>query len=103
APGTRPGPPPRSRPGPWTLQPGPSTGHTPALGSLPEIGTIAEAVVRYAFDGLGLTEVHATVGEPNPASLVLLERIGFAHVRDLQEDDGSTTHVLTRHREPAAS
>ncbi|MFE1828349.1 GNAT family N-acetyltransferase [Streptomyces yangpuensis] len=63
------------------------------------LGTeIAEAVVAYGFDELGLTEVHATVAAPNTASLALLTRIGFAHVRDVREDDGSTTRVLTRHR-----
>ncbi|WP_046778360.1 GNAT family N-acetyltransferase [Streptomyces yangpuensis] len=66
------------------------------------LGTeIAEAVVAYGFDALGLTEVHATVAAANTASLALLARIGFAHVRDVQEDDGSTTRVLTRHRTPA--
>ncbi|MFF4392460.1 GNAT family N-acetyltransferase [Streptomyces sp. NPDC001552] len=61
------------------------------------LGTeIAEAIVAYGFDALGLTEVHATVADANAASLVLLERIGFAHVRDVREDDGSTTRVLTR-------
>ncbi|WP_030708005.1 GNAT family N-acetyltransferase [Streptomyces sp. NRRL F-2580] len=66
------------------------------------LGTeIAEAIVAYAFAGLGLTEVHATVAAANTASLSLLKRIGFTHVRDLREDDGSTTHVLTRRRTPA--
>ena len=36
-----------------------------------------------------------------PASLTLLDRIGFEHVRDIEEDDGSTTRVLTRHRTAA--
>ncbi|MFB6558486.1 MULTISPECIES: GNAT family N-acetyltransferase [unclassified Streptomyces] len=67
------------------------------------LGTeIAEAVVAYGFGALGLTEVHATVADANAASLVLLERIGFAHVRDVREDDGSTTRVLTRRRDPVA-
>ncbi|APU41491.1 MULTISPECIES: GNAT family N-acetyltransferase [unclassified Streptomyces] len=68
------------------------------------LGTeIAEAVVAYGFDRLGLTEVHATVAAPNTASLALLARLGFAHVRDVREDDGSTTRVLTRRREQAAA
>ncbi|MFI8341247.1 GNAT family N-acetyltransferase [Streptomyces sp. NPDC085639] len=67
------------------------------------LGTeIAEAIVAYGFDTLGLAEVHATVAESNTASLVLLERIGFSHVRDVREDDGSTTRVLTRRRLRAA-
>jgi RimJ/RimL family protein N-acetyltransferase len=59
---------------------------------------LAEAVVAYGFDTLGLTDVHATVAAPNTVSLVLLDRIGFVHVRDIDEDDGATTRVLTRHR-----
>ncbi|WP_328941039.1 GNAT family N-acetyltransferase [Streptomyces sp. NBC_00250] len=61
------------------------------------LGTeVAEALVAYGFGTLGLSEVHATVAEPNVASLKLLGRIGFEHVRDITEEDGSTTHVLTR-------
>ncbi|MEH6373536.1 GNAT family N-acetyltransferase [Streptomyces sp. KLMMK] len=61
------------------------------------LGTeLAEAIVAYGFGTLGLTEVHATVAEPNKASLAVLERLGFEHVRDVMEDDGSTTYVLTR-------
>ncbi|MFC9951782.1 GNAT family N-acetyltransferase [Streptomyces prasinus] len=63
------------------------------------LGTeVAEAVVTHGFDALGLSEVHATVAAPNQASLVLLGRIGFEHVRDVEEDDGSTTRVLVRRR-----
>ncbi|MFF2900721.1 GNAT family N-acetyltransferase [Streptomyces sp. NPDC057966] len=57
---------------------------------------IAQALTGYGFDTLGLTEVHATVVADNAASLALLGRIGFRHVRDRVEDDGSTTRVLTR-------
>lgn len=61
------------------------------------LGTeLAEALVTYGFGTLGLTEVHATVAAPNTASLALLSRIGFVHTRDVREDDGSTTRVLTR-------
>ncbi|MYW34390.1 GNAT family N-acetyltransferase [Streptomyces sp. SID2119] len=60
------------------------------------LGTeLALALVGHGFDSLGLTEVHATVAAGNAASLALLGRIGFVHVRDLQEDDGSTTRLLT--------
>ncbi|MEO3973205.1 GNAT family N-acetyltransferase [Streptomyces sp. CAU 1734] len=60
------------------------------------LGTeIAEALIAHGFGTLGLTEIHATVAEPNRASLNLLERLGFVHVRDIAEDDGSTTRVLT--------
>ncbi|MFC4116549.1 GNAT family N-acetyltransferase [Nonomuraea zeae] len=59
---------------------------------------LAEAIVAYGFDALGLTEVYATVAASNGASLAVLNRIGFEHVRDIAEDDGSTTRVLTRRR-----
>ncbi|MER6145928.1 GNAT family N-acetyltransferase [Streptomyces sparsogenes] len=61
------------------------------------LGTeLAEAIVAYGFDTLGLTRVYATVAAPNEASLTLLGRIGFEHVRDIEEDDGSITRVLAR-------
>ncbi|MFJ7339954.1 GNAT family N-acetyltransferase [Streptomyces sp. NPDC101110] len=60
------------------------------------LGTeLAEALVAYGFGTLGLTEVHATVAAENGASLRLLGRIGFGHVRDIEEDDGGLTRVLT--------
>ncbi len=52
--------------------------------------------MAHGFGTLGLAEVHATAAEPDAASLKLLGRIGFEHVRDITEDDGSTTRVLTR-------
>ncbi|MFI9772584.1 GNAT family N-acetyltransferase [Streptomyces sp. NPDC052415] len=62
------------------------------------LGTeVAEAIVAYGFDTLKLTHVYATVAAPNKASLTLLGGIGFEHVRDITEDDGSTTRVLARH------
>ena len=67
------------------------------------LGTeVAQAIVAYGFDTLGLTTVHATVAAPNRASLTLLGGIGFAHVRDVTEDDGSTTRVLARHAKVSA-
>ncbi|MDF9808836.1 RimJ/RimL family protein N-acetyltransferase [Streptomyces sp. HB372] len=63
------------------------------------LGTeLAQAVIAHGFGALGLTEVHATVAAANEASLTLLGRIGFEHTRDIEEDDGSTTRVLTRRR-----
>lgn len=59
---------------------------------------LAEAIVAYGFDTLGLSEVHATVAEANKASLALLDKIGFRYVRTITEDDGSTTQVLTKLR-----
>ncbi|MCZ4119947.1 GNAT family N-acetyltransferase [Streptomyces sp. H39-S7] len=61
------------------------------------LGTeLAEAIVAHAFGTLGLTKVYATVAAPNAASLALLSGIGFEHVRDIEEDDGSATRVLVR-------
>ncbi|MER6215120.1 MULTISPECIES: GNAT family N-acetyltransferase [unclassified Streptomyces] len=63
------------------------------------LGTeLARVLVDYGFATLRLAEVHATVAAENGASLALLERIGFRHVRDITEDDGSTTRVLTVRR-----
>ncbi|MEU4085284.1 GNAT family N-acetyltransferase [Streptomyces aureus] len=67
------------------------------------LGTeLAEAIVAHGFGTLGLAEVFATVAAPNEASLTLLGRIGFEHVRDVEEDDGSITRVLVR-RPPVAA
>jgi RimJ/RimL family protein N-acetyltransferase len=60
------------------------------------LGTeLAEALVAHGFETLGLDEVHATVAAPNEASLSLLGTLGFRHVRDVREDDGGLTRVLT--------
>ncbi|MFH7599358.1 GNAT family N-acetyltransferase [Streptomyces racemochromogenes] len=62
---------------------------------------LAGALTAYGFEVLGLAEVHATVAAENAASLGLLERIGFEHVRDVTEEDGGTTRVLTLRRSAA--
>lgn len=60
------------------------------------LGTeVARALVAHGFGTLGLPEVHATVAADNTASLRLLAGIGFVHVRDIAEEDGTTTRVLT--------
>lgn len=71
---------------------------TPALWGSGLGRELAGAIVAYGFDVMGLTEVHATVAAPNSASLAVLDRIGFEHVRDIAEDDGSVTRVLTCRR-----
>ena len=77
-------------------------GHEIVYALAPEVwgsglGTeLAEALVGYGLDVLGLAEVHATVAARNEASLRLLGRLGFAHVRDVEEDVGGLTRVLTR-------
>ncbi|MDQ2707383.1 MAG: GNAT family N-acetyltransferase [Actinomycetota bacterium] len=66
------------------------------------LGTeVAEAIVTYGFCSLGFSEVHATVAAPNTASLAVLAKLGFEHVRDIDNDDGGITRVLTRR--PTAS
>jgi RimJ/RimL family protein N-acetyltransferase len=63
------------------------------------LGTeLAGTIVAYGFETLGLTEVHATVAALNQASLAVLHRLGFAHVRDIEQADGHATRVLTRSR-----
>ncbi|MFD5023572.1 GNAT family N-acetyltransferase [Streptomyces sp. NPDC058373] len=59
---------------------------------------LAAALMAHGSDRLGLTEVHATVAASNHASLKLLHRLGFRHIRDIEESDGTTTHVLTHRR-----
>lgn len=56
---------------------------------------LAAAVIGYGFDRLGLAEVHATVAAPNAASLAVLRKLGFIHVRDKPNDGGHITRVLT--------
>ncbi|MBM7442895.1 GNAT family N-acetyltransferase [Streptomyces sp. HB132] len=64
------------------------------------LGTeLAGSLVDYGFGVLGLRDVYATVAAENVASLALLRRIGFRHVRDISEADGSTTRLLVRARE----
>ncbi|QKW07689.1 GNAT family N-acetyltransferase [Streptomyces sp. NA04227] len=60
------------------------------------LGTeLASALTAYGFDALGLAEVHATVAAPNSASLALLTRVGYRHVRDVAEEDGQVTRLLS--------
>jgi RimJ/RimL family protein N-acetyltransferase len=61
-------------------------------------GELAAALTAYGFDRLGLPRVHATVAAENHASLRLLARAGYRHVRDVAEDDGGTTRVLVCER-----
>lgn len=61
---------------------------------------IAGALVARGFGALGLAEVHATVDAANEASLALLSRMGFRHVRDIAEADGATTRLLTHRKAP---
>ena len=65
---------------------------------LPARPALSEAITAWGFEGLGLAEVHATVDPANTASIRLLTEIGFEHVRDIEEDDGGITAVLTLRR-----
>ncbi|MFG3339063.1 GNAT family N-acetyltransferase [Glycomyces sp. NPDC048151] len=62
------------------------------------LGTeLAQGIIDYGFDALGLAEVHATIAEPNTASIAVMEKLGFAHLRDIPEADGSTTkHMVLK-------
>lgn len=61
------------------------------------LGTeLAETIVGYGFDTLGLPEVYATVHHENQASLAVLAKTGFEPVREIADDDGHTTIVLRR-------
>ena len=60
------------------------------------LGTeLAQGIVDYGFTTLGLSEVHATIAEQNTASIAVMRKLGFEHVRDKPEDDGTVTKVLT--------
>ncbi|HEX3813268.1 MAG TPA: GNAT family N-acetyltransferase [Mycobacteriales bacterium] len=60
------------------------------------LGTeLARAIVAHGVSTLELAEIHATVAAPNEASLAVLKKLGFKLVRDVQNDDGSVTRVLT--------
>lgn len=60
------------------------------------LGTeVAQALTVYGHQTLGLPEVHATVDAENAASLALLKRLGYVHVRDVTEEDGRVTCLLT--------
>ncbi|WP_156725430.1 GNAT family N-acetyltransferase [Streptomyces apocyni] len=59
---------------------------------------LVRALTSYGYDELGLSEVHATVDARNAASLGVLKKAGYVHVRDVPEDDGTTTQLLTHRR-----
>lgn len=77
------------------------SGHEIVYGLAPEhqrqgLGTeVARALTAYGHGELALPEVHATVDSANAASLSLLERLGYRRVRDVAEEDGRTTCLLT--------
>jgi RimJ/RimL family protein N-acetyltransferase len=60
------------------------------------LGTeLARIIASHGFADLGLEEMFATVHSDNSASLVILtEKLGFRHVRDVVRDDGHVTVVL---------
>lgn len=64
------------------------------------LGTeLAAAIVAHGFESLGLPEVHATIAESNTASLAVMRKLGFEHVRDIRNEDGGVTVLLTLKRQ----
>ncbi|WP_199044519.1 GNAT family N-acetyltransferase [Glycomyces salinus] len=63
------------------------------------LGTeLAKRIVAYGFEDLDLSEVHATVAAENTVSLAIMTKLGFEHVRDDPNEDGTVTRVLTLRR-----
>lgn len=61
------------------------------------LGTeLAEVITAHGFRTSGLTEIYATVHEDNRASLAVLRKAQFEHLRDITNDDGDVTVVLMR-------
>ncbi|AZM56215.1 N-acetyltransferase [Streptomyces sp. WAC 01529] len=60
------------------------------------LGTeLARLLTSYGHESLGLAEVHATVDSENTASLAVLKRLGYTQAREVPEEDGRTTLLLT--------
>jgi Acetyltransferase (GNAT) domain len=57
------------------------------------------ALVAYGFNTLRLTQIYATVAMQNTASLAVLARLGFRHLRDINEEGGTVTRVLVLENE----
>ncbi|MEU3299032.1 GNAT family N-acetyltransferase [Streptomyces sp. NPDC006678] len=76
-------------------------GHELVYGLTPDVwgrglGTeLARTVVDHGFGTMNLEQVYATVAEPNVASLAALHKLGFRRLRDIAEDDGTITHLLS--------
>ncbi|MGV9877785.1 GNAT family N-acetyltransferase [Streptomyces sp. NPDC003006] len=60
------------------------------------LGTeLARLLTSYGHETLGLAEVHATVDAENTASITVLKRLGYTQQREVPEENGSTTLLLT--------
>ncbi|MFB0620164.1 GNAT family N-acetyltransferase [Streptomyces sp. AGS-58] len=57
-------------------------------------GEVVRGLLRHAAGNLGLTEAYGMVGAGNTASLAMCRRLGFRHVRDVVDDDGTVTKLL---------
>ncbi|MFG2843539.1 GNAT family N-acetyltransferase [Kitasatospora sp. NPDC048296] len=55
---------------------------------------VVRGLIRYAADELGLKEVYGLVGAENTPSLTMCERLGFRHLRDSVDEDGSVAKVV---------
>ncbi|MGI5273100.1 GNAT family N-acetyltransferase [Nonomuraea sp. CA-218870] len=80
-------------------------GHELVYALTPEVwgsglGTeLARTIVAHGFGTLGLDKVYATVAAPNGASLTVLGKLGFKHVRDMTKDNGTVMRVLSLGRD----
>jgi ribosomal-protein-alanine N-acetyltransferase len=55
---------------------------------------VVRGLIRYAAEELGLKEVYGLVGAENTPSLAMCERLGFRHLRDSVDEDGSVAKVV---------
>ncbi|MFE0101909.1 GNAT family N-acetyltransferase [Streptomyces sp. NPDC059009] len=63
------------------------------------LGTeLARLLTSYGHDTLGLDEVHATVDSENATSITLLKRLGYTQGREVPEENGRVTLLLTSRR-----
>ncbi|MFG2498015.1 GNAT family N-acetyltransferase [Streptomyces sp. NPDC048441] len=60
------------------------------------LGTeLARLLTSYGHETLALSHVHATVDTENTASLAVLKRLGYTQGREVAEDNGRTTLLMT--------
>ncbi|MFC5959438.1 GNAT family N-acetyltransferase [Streptomyces pratens] len=75
-------------------------GHELVTALVPEywgqgLGTeVVRGLLRHAADNLGLKEAYGMVGADNTASLAMIRRLGFRHMRDVVGDDGTVTKMV---------
>lgn len=57
----------------------------------------ARLAIGYAFEELGLAEIHGEVLQRNGASIRVLEKAGFQRDRAITADDGEDCYIYTLH------